>query len=193
MSERYSIVKLIDEIDEHPLRWEVITLESAMSLPTLRLNDGKIVVEFYFYPSGGSIDNRQIWPPYYRAISQVDSAYRVDFSSIDPQELWTISTEQPLGSGALPTRSHSVGSAESRDEYEAKLQSLYTQFDQLIDFYPKPASEISTTEKQVVTEFYLLFYSLSQVSLIPAYKTLNPSFFDWLGAITEQLDYFVEV
>jgi hypothetical protein len=116
MSERYSIAKLIDEIDEHPLRWEVITLESAMSLPTLRLNDGKIFVEFYFYPSGGPIDNRQIWPPYYRAISQVDSEYRVDLIPIDPQELGSISTEQPLGSGYLPTRSH--------DEYDDRLQSL---------------------------------------------------------------------
>jgi hypothetical protein len=185
MSERYSIVKLIDEIDEHPLRWEVITLESAMSLPTLRLNDGKIFVEFYFYPSGGPIDNRQIWPPYYRAISQVERPYEVDFIPIYPQELGQISTEQPLGSGYLPTQ--------SRDEYEAKLQSLYTQFDRLIDFYPKPASGISTTEKQVVTEFYSLFYSLAQVSLIPAYKALNSSFFDWLDTIIEQLDYFVEV
>jgi hypothetical protein len=176
MSEHYSIVKLIDEIDEHPLRWEVITLESAMSLPTLRLNDGKVLVEFYFYPSGGPIDNRQIWPPYYRAIGQVDLPYKVNFISIDPQELGQISTEQPLGSGYLPTQ--------SRDEYEAKLQSLYTQFDRLIDFYPKPALEISTTEKQVVTEVYSLFYSLAQVSLTPAYKALNLSFFNWLDAIT---------
>jgi hypothetical protein len=185
MSERYSIVKLIDELDEHPLRWEVITLESAMSLPTLRLNDGKVFVEFYFYPSGGPIDNRQIWPPYYRAISQVDRPYEVKFIPIDPQELGQILTKQPLGSGYLPTQ--------SRDEYEAKLPSLYTQFDRLIDFCPKPASEINMTEKQVVTEFYSLFYSLAQVSLIPAYKALNPSFFDWLDKITGQLDYLIEV
>jgi hypothetical protein len=185
MSERYSIAKLIDEIDEHPLRWEIITLESAMSLPTLRLNDGKLCVEFYFYPSGGPIDNRQIWLPYYRARSQVDSEYRVDFIPIDPQELGAISTEQPLGSGYLSIR--------SREEYDAQLQSLHTQFEQLIDFYPQPGSAISTTEKQVVTEFSSLFYPLAQMSLIPAYKALNPSFFDWLDAITEQLDYFVEV
>jgi hypothetical protein len=174
MSERYSIVQLIDEIDEHPLRWEVITLESAMSLPTLRLNDGKIFVEFYFYPSGGPIDNRQIWPPYYRAISQIDSEYRIDLIPIDPQELGSISTEQPLGSGYLPTR--------SRDEYDAQLKSLYTQFEQLIDFYPQLGLAISTTEKQVVTEFHSLFYSLAIESLIPAYKVLNPFFFDWIDA-----------
>jgi hypothetical protein len=172
MSECYSIAKLIDEIDEHPLRWEVITLESAMSLPTLRLNDGKIFVEFYFYPSGGSIDNRQIWPPYYRALSPIDSEYRVDLIPIAPQELGPISTEQPLGSGALPTR--------SRDEYDAQLQSLYTQIEQLIDIYPKALSELSTSERQLVTEFRSLFYSLSQASLVPSYKVLNPSFFDRL-------------
>jgi hypothetical protein len=185
MTDSYSIAKLIDEIDEHPLRWEVITLESAMSLPTLWLNDGKIFVEFYFYPSGGPIDNRQIWPPYYRALSQVDSVYRVDLIPIDPQELGSVSIEQPLGSGNLPTRSHSVGSADSRDEYEAKLQSLYAQIEQLIDIYPKSESGISTVERQLITEFRSLFYSISEASLIPAYKVLNPAFCNWLDAMAE--------
>jgi hypothetical protein len=177
MTESYSIAKLIDEIDEHPLRWEVITLESAMSLPTLRLDEGKLCVEFCFYPSGGPIDNRQIWPPYYRAISQVDDRYRVDLIPIDPQELGSISTEQPLISGYLNIR--------SRDEYDAKLQRLYDLFEQLIDFYPKSGSELSTVERQLVTEFQSIFYSISQSSLIPAYKVLNPSFFNWLDAMAE--------
>jgi hypothetical protein len=177
MIDSYSIAKLIDEIDEHPLRWEVITLQSAMSLPTLRLNDGKIFVEFYFYPSGGPIDNRQIWPPYYRALSQMESEYRVDLIPIEPQELGVISTEQPLGSGALPTR--------SRDEYDAQLQSLYTQLERLLDVYPKLRVEVSAAEQKLVTEFHSLFYSLVQTSLLPAYKVLNPSFFGWLDTITE--------
>lgn len=177
MTDSYLIAKLIDEIDEHPLRWEVITLESAMSLPTLRLSNGKVFVEFYFYPSGGPIDNRQIWPPYYRAISRVDSEYHVDLISIEPQELGSISAEQALGSGNLP-----IG---SRDEYEAKLQSLYEQIEQLIDIYPKALSEISMSERHLVIEFRALLYSLSQSSLIPSYKVLNPAFFDWLDAMVE--------
>jgi hypothetical protein len=36
----YSISELIDAIDEHPLRWEEITLESVLSLPTLTIQDG---------------------------------------------------------------------------------------------------------------------------------------------------------
>jgi hypothetical protein len=177
MTDSYSIAKLIDEIDEHPLRWEVITLESAMSLPTLWLNDGKIFVEFYFYPSGGPIDNRHIWPPYYRALSQVDNVYHVDLIPIDPQELGAISTEQPLGDGNLPIR--------SRDEYEAQLQSLYAQIEQIIAIYPRSGAGISTVERQLVTEFRSLFYSISQASLIPAYKVLNPAFCNWLDAMAE--------
>jgi hypothetical protein len=62
----YSIDKLIDAIDEHPLRWEEITLESVISLPTLTIQVGQKIVEFFFYPIGGSIDDRKIWSPYYR-------------------------------------------------------------------------------------------------------------------------------
>ncbi len=144
MTDSCSIAKLIDEIDKHPFRWEVITLESVLSLPTLWLNDGKIFIEFYFYPSGGPIDNRQIWPPYYRALCQFDSAYCVDLIPIDPQELSPISSEKPLGLDNLHTRSHSVGFDESLDEYEAKLQILYAQIEQLIDIYPRSGAEIST-------------------------------------------------
>jgi hypothetical protein len=63
------------------------------------------------------------------------------------------------------------------------LQSLYAQLEQLIDFHPKPVTEISTVERQVAAEFRSLFYSLSQASMIPVYKVLNPSFFDWLDAM----------
>jgi hypothetical protein len=177
MTNAYSIAKLIDEIDEHPLRWEVITLESAMSLPTLRQNEGKLFVEFYFYPSGGPIDNRQIWPPYYRAISQVNDRYRVDLIPIDPQELGSISTEQSLGSGYLNIR--------SRDEYEAQLNNLCDLFEQLINFYPKSRSELSTSAREVVAEFRSLFYALTQASLIPSYKVLNLYFFNWIDEVRE--------
>jgi hypothetical protein len=175
MTNLYSIKNLVDEIDEHPLRWDVITLESALSLPTLSQKDGNIFVEFFFYPIGGPMGQRSIWPPYYRVSSPVGSEYNVNFIPIEPEELGSISAEEPLGDEVL--------SNTSRDAYDAQVQTLYNRLEQILDFYPKQISEISGTEKLLVSECRTLFYSLAEEPVMPAYRALNPTFFDWLDNV----------
>jgi hypothetical protein len=172
MTTHYSIPDLIDAIDDHPLRWEVITLESTLSLPTLTVQDEQPLVEFFFYPVGGPIDNRQVWAPYYRVTSSVTAPYEVQYQPIQPDELPNIPTETPLGSADL--------NQFTRDEYDAQLDILYTLAGQLIDLYPKPIDTLNDSEKQAITDYRQHFNQLIHPPVLPAYIALNPDFFHWL-------------
>jgi hypothetical protein len=173
MTTHYSISDLIDAIDEHPLRWKAITLESVLSLPTLSTQHDQTHVEFFFYPVGGPIDNRQVWAPYYRITSSVTAPYDVQYQPIHPSDLSNIPTEAPLGSGDL--------NISSREEYDAQLNTLYNLTGQLIDIYPKPIDTLNDQEKQVIVDYRQHFNQLVHPPTLPAYIALNPGFFHWLG------------
>jgi hypothetical protein len=173
MTNPYSIPDLIDAIDDHPLRWEAITLESVLSLPTLSTQNDQTHVEFFFYPIGGSIDNRQVWAPYYRVTSNATvPPYDIQYQPIPPSELNNIPTETPLGNGDL--------SISSREEYDAQLNILYTLTGQLVDIYPKPIDTLNDEEKQVISDYRQHFNQLVHQPILPAYIALNPGFFHWL-------------
>lgn len=161
----YSIDKLIDAIDEHPLRWEEITLESVISLPTLTIQDGQKIVEFFFYPIGGPIDDRKIWPPYYRVTGLASPPYNVEYQPIN------MNADEPLGSDEALL---------SPDEHDTQLQALYTVGNHLIDIYPKTPEEVSDTERETIKEFARLFDLLVDKPVLPVYRALNPQFFQWL-------------
>jgi hypothetical protein len=175
MTTHYSISDLIDAIDEHPLRWEEITIQSVLSLPTLVAQNEKPLVEFYFYAIGGPIDNRQVWAPYYRVTSSPIAPYNIQFHPIQPDELNNIPTESPLGDGNL--------NISSRAEYDAQLNTLYTLAGQLIDLYPKPVNTLSDSEKQVIVDYRRQFNQLVQQPVLPAHIALNPAFFHWLDQV----------
>jgi hypothetical protein len=169
----FSIEALIKVIDEHPLRWEVITLESALSLPTLSIKNSETYFEFFFYPIGGPRNNRQIWPPYYRVISWANDLENLEYQPIHPNELGqSISFDEPLGLEVIDDQ--------PRSEYEAQLKTLYSLAEQLIEIYPKSIEIQSEANRQVVSNFSQNFHQLKQQSLLPAYKALNPEFFQWL-------------
>jgi hypothetical protein len=175
MSNFHSIIELIESINSHPLRWEVITLESVLSLPTLISEDGLTKVLFFFYPIGGPIDQRVIWSPYYRVIGSVGTDKKIEFSPIQPEELEPkISISEPLGL--------EEESSFSRDEYDDQLESLYTKLEQIISFYPTEIEELNRTQRQAVTAFHQLFHTLVDKPVLPAYQLLNPAFFDWIAA-----------
>jgi hypothetical protein len=169
----FSVEALIEAINNHPFRGEVITLESALSLPTLSIKNSKTYFEFFFYPIGGPRDNRQIWPPYYRVISWANDLENIEYHPIKPNKLGqSISSEEPLGLEVIDDQPLS--------EYEAQLKTLYNLAEQLIDIYPKAIEIQSEEDKQVVLNFSQHFHQLVQQSLLPAYKVLNPEFFQWL-------------
>jgi hypothetical protein len=168
-----SISSIIDAIDEHPLRWEAITLESALSLPTLSNQDHEIRVEVFFFPVGGPIDHRQVFAPYYRVSSSTSAPHEVQYFPILPSELDGIDPEAPLGDGNP--------NIDSREEYDAQLNILYSLTEQLIAFYPKPAEALSEHEKTIMSEFLQSFNRLALPALLETYGLLNPSFFGWLN------------
>jgi hypothetical protein len=172
----HSIPDLIDAIDDHPLRWEAITIESVLSLPTLATQNDRTHVEFFFYPVGGPIDNRQVWAPYYRVTSSANAPYDIQYQPIQPNELDNIPTESPLGSGNL--------NISSRTEYDAQLKILYTLAAQLIDLYPKPIDTLTESEQQAIADYRHHFNQLVHQPVLPAYIALNPTFFQWLDVST---------
>jgi hypothetical protein len=166
----YSIDGLINAIDEHPLRWEEITLESVISLPTLRVQSGEKLVDFFFYSIGGPVTDRKIWPPYYRVSGSASPPYNVDY--------------QPIELGAEDESLGSYSSSISRSERDIRLQQLYTITSDLIDIYPKKLEETSDTERGVIKEFKKLFDLLAHPPVLSVYRMLNPHFFEWLASFS---------
>ncbi len=168
------IEQIIEAIDDRPLRWEVITLESALSLPTLSIVNGKVRAEFFFYPVGGNIGHRQIWPPSYRVTCEIDRLQEIVFQPLLAEELSTeISTELQLGI--------EINDGRTRDEYDLLLAAFYQNFDRLMEIFPQSIANLSSAERQAAIDFDRYFHQLVQPAIAPVYTMLNPDFFHWLS------------
>jgi len=170
----YSIDKLVDAIDDHPLRWEVITLESALSLPTLSIRRGEPCVDFFFYPVGGVKGSRTLGLPYYLVSGTIKNRYEATYEPIASEILSGICpSERILGPADLGDI--------SREEYDERVKELYKITESLIPVYFNFSSSVdSLGKKDAIEKYYAIFEQISLKPLVPAYKTLNSSFFKWL-------------
>src|SRR5262245_59822541 len=86
MKPKYTTQEIVESIKSHPLRWEMVTLESGLSWPVLILREDKLLLSFFYYAVGGPVGNRSIWYPNHRVIADPNSLSRIEFIPVEAKD-----------------------------------------------------------------------------------------------------------
>jgi hypothetical protein len=171
-------IDLIEAVDSHPDRWENFALETALSLPVPLVRDGTYSLVFFIYPVGGPITNRLIRPPVARVNASATERDQIQFILVTPQEM-----RLDVEPGTALERMEPVPRATGAASYDNLMAQLCVTVDDLLVMYPKAAESLSESDKHNAQTYQNLLEKMAQRSLIPAYKALNPDFFDWLDSV----------
>ena len=69
------------------------------------------------------------------------------------------------------------------DDVKSWITQLHSKLDEIRKIYPRAPEMLTEAEKETVTTYLELFVSLIQPPFLPAYRSLNPHFFDWLESV----------
>jgi hypothetical protein len=169
---------LVESINSHPFRCEEMPLEAALSFPVPLMNGDHHKIGFFYYSIGGSITNRLIGPPTYRVIASLRDLDQIQFIPVTPQDMGLdVAPDAALEKIEMEPRK------EGAESYDNLTSQLYAAVDQLIQIYPKAPELLSEVEKQAAQIYQTTLNKVAKHSLIPAYKALNPHFFNWLDLV----------
>jgi hypothetical protein len=179
MSRTYRAQEIAKAVESHPFRIERITEESVLSWPVPVKKADYMFLAFFYYPAGGPISDRKIWPPYYRVLADTELLVEIQFTPVEPKDFGiNIPGNKPLGKQELSD----LGDI-SMSEYQALVDQLYRLVDQMIPLYLESAATLGNRGRDVVRQFHKLFQKLSPKPLLPFYRALNPDFFSWIDAV----------
>jgi hypothetical protein len=174
----YRTIDIIEAVDSHPDRWGNFPLETALSLPVPLVQDGKYSVVFFIYPVGGPITNRLIRSPIAGVIASATELDQIQFIPVTPQQMGL-----DVEPGAALERMEPTLRGEGAESYDNLMAQLCATVDHLLLVLPKAVGLLSESDKQNAQTYQNLLEKMAQHSLIPAYKALNPHFFDWLDSM----------
>ncbi len=179
MSETWmNIGSLIKKVDTYRNN---IPTELARSYPVLIERDGKYLIAFmFYYKKGTPPDPPKVSSPRYLMIVEPVMGELIEFKRVKPSDFgfdWPES--KPLGI-------HKLKAEITMDKFLKMQDELYSLYDSVFAIYVK-RHEVRTDEKKnIIFRFQELFNDLVEKPLIPYYRALNPSFFEWLEANVEK-------
>jgi len=178
-----STKQVVDAIQAMPYRSATLPLEAGESLPIPLLENGKVVLAFFWCSFGGPIQNRTVSAPYCRTVADPENLKDIRFQSIHPRDLG-IDIPQ-IASLGKPAIGGSVPAAEVdrvwADFYQATdtIRVLYARMATTPNAFP------NESERAKLLAYRNLFHRLAIVVLLPAYRALSPHFFAWMDAVLE--------
>ena len=157
----------------HPLRWQHVTRESAASLPVPVRGEGGFLLALFFYPVGGPIHDRRVQPPTHRARARLGDVENIVFEPAAPEAFGLrVPPTLPIGT---------MQATMSRDEYEALTDAYCRLTEALLPVHLEPPQRLDAQRRAQMRELAAHFSRLAHPALRPAYRSLNPAYFDWLG------------
>ncbi len=131
--------------------------------------------------------NRKVYPPCYRVSCPTESLSELKFEKIQPQVLniYTVA-EEPLGSIECTERIESLQTQVGIEpkSFLREEEKLNDVVDHLLMIYPRTPQGLTDLEKVYARTYQDIFNNRQATKfLLPAYKTLNPCFFDWLDQV----------
>ncbi len=167
---------LLDRVRRHPDRFEHLTLESGASLPVLVGHAERPALAVFWFPVGGPIDDRRIYPPYFETVVPLDAPDRIAFRPLDASRLGL----RPGPDGSLGP---DVGGAlTTQADIDAVLAALHASLDALAACYARPSGALTDAERAAARTYRGAFGQLAEPALVPAYRRFSPAFFTWLDA-----------
>jgi hypothetical protein len=166
--------------------------KAVISSPVPVKKGDKFLLSFFMYLKPGSFNNIKILPPICRIEVELGQAEdTIKFISIEPQELnINVSPMTELGSvfKSFPLSINEEDEDKKYQEFHQKKDRFNESMDDLMGIYPKPTENLTEEEKNTVKFYKDYLYSKEEIEfLLPAYKALNPHFFEWIDSAIKSL------
>jgi hypothetical protein len=171
-----------------------IKIYNEMGMPThlscpipLKL-EGRMHLSFFLYKTSGIQDNNFLKPPFCRVISPIDSYKEIQFLISKPQAFNIDSpSDTPLVDLDLTPRFRPYkGYSSSESNFLTWKDPLYELMDKILLLYSCEKNQLAKNDKKSVQEYLEIFSCLIEPSFLPAYRSLNSHFFDWLEVVIGQ-------
>lgn len=157
----------------------------VISYPIPSNINGALQLSFFLF-SRNKIDGfYHLMPPFTRIKSPINTYKEVEAINACPAK-FNINAQsgESLGDINIVTRLRLFrDEVPCIDNVVRWRDELYLKMDQLLSIYPREPDTLNEIEKDTVTTYFELFVSLIQPPFLPAYRSLNPHFFDWLEAV----------
>ncbi len=176
-----STEQVVAAIQASSYRRNSLPIEAVASLPVPTLEEGKVLLAFFWCSVGGPIQNRTISAPYCRTLAAPDALGDIRFLPVQPRDLGIpLPRNAPLGK---PTIGGSVPAAEMKQV----RADFYQVTDRIMETYARAATSPNAfpdeSERAEMIAYRAAFRRLAVVVLLPAYRALSPHFFAWMDAV----------
>jgi hypothetical protein len=156
-----------------------------LSCPIPLKLEGGMHLSFFLYKTSGIQNNNFLKPPFCRVLSTIDSYKEIQFLMSKPQDFNIDSpSDTPLVDLDLTPRFRPYkGYSSSESNFLTWKDPLYELIDKILLLYSCDQNQLTENDKKSVQEYLEIFSCLIEPSFLPAYRSLNPHFFDWLEAV----------
>jgi hypothetical protein len=168
-----------------------MAMSTMLSRPIPLSIEGKMHLSFFLFNITGPYRERCLRAPFCRALSPMDTYLKVQFEMAEPPSFNIIvSPRASLGDPEVICWHKSFkGAPPTGENITIWREQLLDIVDELLKVYPRDPEQLTDNEKELVKTYIELFGSLIEQPLLPAYRSLNPHFFDWLeSVIGEKVD-----
>ena len=150
--------------------------EAFLSLPLPIIHEQRPHLVCFWASQGGPANRRTDSAPYVRTTIDPEHLERADFERLAPGAL-DIAADASL----KPT----IGGSVAAGERQAVMDDFYVMTDAVMALYASKSAAIGLDAKALLDRYWLQFDRLAVIALLPAYRALNPHFFEWLASLAE--------
>ncbi len=173
MPTRYTTEQVVEAVQQHPLRWQMVTRESSLSLPVPVGGAGEEALAFFWFPAGGPANNLVVRSPTFLVRASLNRPDDITFLPAGEEDFGLgVAPATPLGTPDM------VGPV-AAGEMKALRAELFGTLDLLLGL-ALTGSPPRGDDAQAAARLRALYRRLSIAVLLSAYRALNPAFFAWL-------------
>ncbi len=163
-------------------------MSTKPSWPIPLRKEGKTYLCFFLYNVTGPAKERCLRAPFCKVLSPMDTYRQIQFEMAEPEDFRIIvSPRASLGDPEVICWNKSFkGAPPTGENITLWREQLLDVVDELLKIYPRDPEQLTDTEKELVKTYVDLFGSLIEQPFLPAYRSLNSHFFDWLESVVGQ-------
>lgn len=183
MNARYTSAQLEQAINSHPTIAELITDDTIQSWPIPVMHGNRLMFHFFFYETlgGGELNGHSfISFPHFRVLADPNVIDNIKFMRVGPKDFGMNNMDC---SSPYAKKDSNYLSNLTPHQCLILVNALYRLTDEIILFYLKPQHTLNKCDKSIIIDYHAVFQKLTQKSLLPLYRAVNPMFFEWIKSI----------
>jgi hypothetical protein len=162
-----------------------MAMSTMLSWPIPLIIEGNRHLCFFLYNITGPSGERCLRAPFCKAISPINSYQQVQFEMLEPQSFnIDVPPHKSLGDPDIVRQHKSFrGAPPTGENITLWRDEILEVVEELSEIYIREPEQLTNFEKESVETYLGLFSSLIEQPFLPAYRSLNPHFFNWLEAV----------